>query len=102
MQIFFGHFLMSQFFHIIGKQYALMDFDHGPRSLFREFGILTENSGLKEGSIYVLVYISVFAERLLFTPKCCCFLDLEMSIWIDPIKLKCSTKSSAMLVLLKM
>lgn len=56
MQIFFLHFLMSQSFHIIGKQYELMDFDHGPTSLFKEFGILTENSVLKEGLIYLFTF----------------------------------------------
>ena len=53
---FFSHFFIIQSFHIIGKQYALMNFDHGPRSLFREFGILTENSVSKESLIYLLTF----------------------------------------------
>ena len=54
-----------------------MDFDHGPTSLFKDFGILTENSVLKEGLIYLFTF-------QFFTPKCA-FLNLKMSIWIDPI-----------------
>ena len=98
MQIFFGHFLMSQFFHIIGKQYALMDFDHGPRSLFKDSGIL--NSVLEEGLIHLFTF--QFLQKGCFLLQFFFFIILKMSIWIDPIKLKCSTKSSAMLVLLKM
>jgi hypothetical protein len=89
MQFFFWHFLISQSFRIIGKQYASMDFDHGPRSLFKGFGILTENSVLKEGLIYLFTF--QFLQKGFFTPKC--FFKSKNVYLDDPIKLKCSSKS---------
>lgn len=53
---FFNESIFSYYMYEISIVVWIVDFDRGPRWLFKYFGVLTKNSVLKEGSIYLFTF----------------------------------------------